>query len=265
MTEGYTVTEQVVPADTLSAGVSELFGGAKEVYAAAAGFGPRPLDIHPLLNNYYFVCAILLLFISFCYLIYNYRQSVGELFSEGLKDKILNEQSLVFRRFLTYGLFMSLLLSALILIKTMDISGIGAGFDNDIPWWTYVLIVPVLFLVHGLYVVYRRSVSGLIGRITLNGNFFGQYGLLSRISLLGAAFFIAPLFFLLVLGKDADNNLFVWIIATVAVVMYLLYLGRSLRFFRQKNVSIFHWFLYLCAVEFLPLSFVLVTAVRYSS
>lgn len=242
-----------------------LFADASTLYTARAGVAlPQVRDTSPMVNNYYFVGSVMLLFAVFCYLVYNYRQSVSELLSEGFTDRILKGRSLVFLRFLAYGLGMSLLLGALVLVKTADVSAVDSALSG-LPGWAYAAAVPTVYILLMLYVVYRRSVSGLIGKVTFSEQTLGQYRLLSRISLLVSVFLITPVFLLLVFSRDTYDYLFVWLMAGMAASLYLVYLVRSLIFFRQKKVSIVHWFLYLCAVEFLPLSFVLVTAVRYSN
>ncbi|EKC70870.1 hypothetical protein LEA_07560, partial [human gut metagenome] len=44
--------------------------------------------------------------------------------------------------------------------------------------------------------------------------------------------------------------------------LLLLYLKESLMLFLSKKISILHWFLYLCAVEIFPVSFVWLSLTR---
>lgn len=46
------------------------------------------------------------------------------------------------------------------------------------------------------------------------------------------------------------------------VTLYLTYLTKSYRFFVKRDVSIMQWILYLCTVEFFPVSFFVLAVLR---
>lgn len=265
------ITAAQIPNDTVTGyagGADALFESARQLYENA-GTGtslpvPLMLGVDPIINNYFYIGAVLLLFAAFCYMIYYYKQEIALLFSDGSKDKMLSEQSLVFKRFLTYGVGLSLLLYAMIAIKTADIIGVWDALMYTGEWWVLAVMIPVSALILALYAGYRKAVNALIAKVTSNDSLFSQYDQLTRIFLMTGALVLIPLFFLLVFTENPDNKLFIWIVLGLSVIIYIFYLSRSLRFFRQKNVSVFHWFLYLCAVEFLPLSYVLVITGRLS-
>ena len=51
-------------------------------------------------------------------------------------------------------------------------------------------------------------------------------------------------------------------VATVSAILYLTYLTKSYRFFVKRDVSIMQWILYLCTVEFFPVSFFVLAVLR---
>ena len=73
---------------------------------------------------------------------------------------------------------------------------------------------------------------------------------------------IGPVFLIVGLSDNAaiDNILYATII--LAVGLYMLYLTKSYRFFAARNVSILQWILYLCTVEFFPISFFVLVFIR---
>ncbi|MFQ8805566.1 MAG: DUF4271 domain-containing protein [Alistipes indistinctus] len=73
---------------------------------------------------------------------------------------------------------------------------------------------------------------------------------------------LTPFFLLFALGDGSSTTFFIYLTITIVAALYLLYLGKSYRFFIERNVSILQWILYLCTVEWFPVSLLLLEAMR---
>lgn len=72
-----------------------------------------------------------------------------------------------------------------------------------------------------------------------------------------------PFALLVVLSPPGEGTTWLYPIGLVCIILLLLYLKESFTLFLAKKVSILHWFLYLCAVELLPISFIVIKAMRW--
>lgn len=254
-------------ADTLNARIpvspADIFGTSSVVVNSGTGAVPGILDMHLLVNNYVYEFFVLAVLGLCCYLLVNYRASVAQLFSDGFRDKILEDHTLLFRHFLAYGSLMGIMMGAALLVKVTDHFDAMAYFTDTLPPWAQWLACPAMAATLVLYLFYRRFIGGILGKVAMKETFFERYDFLWRICAVAFAFMLVVPFLLSSMVQSSYYQVFAWVMTAMAAAMYAFYLGRSYNFFTKRNVSILQWFLYLCAVEFLPLSFMLIVAVRY--
>ena len=74
--------------------------------------------------------------------------------------------------------------------------------------------------------------------------------------------FLCPLILLFLLASPDTGHILSFGILILGGALLLLYLKESLMLFLSKKISILHWFLYLCAVEIFPVSFVWLSLTR---
>lgn len=210
------------------------------------------------------ICAVLVLLF---HILYNYRESMGLLFAVLIKkkvssDKLLEEQNHFFKQFITIALILGALIVAGVVTKVADMYG-GFGYVDGIfpalsPWLCWI-IVGIAVLV----TLYKLLFVRMLGFITADKEFFREHHIMSRFFFVGAAVLVSPLFLLLSFsyGKFAEAVLFVSL--GIASAMCLVFLFKSYKFFRVRNVSTLQWILYLCGVEIFPLSFLLLSGLRH--
>ena len=110
--------------------------------------------------------------------------------------------------------------------------------------------------------LYQRIALRLAGAVTLAEPFTAQLQLLRRIYFSLAVVVISPALLLFALcPRGTGNGWFLLIVIELAITV-ILYLREALNLFLSKKISILHWFLYLCAVEVFPISFLWLVATR---
>ena len=92
--------------------------------------------------------------------------------------------------------------------------------------------------------------------------FVSQLLLLKRTYFSLAVIVTSPALLLFALCPRGTGDVWFCIIVVELLVTAVLYLRETLNLFLAKKVSILHWFLYLCAVEVFPISFIWLIAAR---
>lgn len=249
-----------VPTETDIFGASSVLIGSQPAEVSLNRFVPVKMT-----ESLAYHGIILAAFILLAYLIHSYRSSLAIVFkvqagrlSEG---KVFDEQSLFFKKFLVRSrLFCVLLISGLL---------IRVG-----TWLQIEMLLPGQFLQRGdslclgvvamvsVILIYRWSIMKIVGKIIRNESFFNMLRFSNSIVSVFSCLLLAPFFLIVMLsdGKMIDNTLYVTIL--LAAGLYMLYLTKSYRFFTTRNVSILQWILYLCTVEFFPISFFILVFMR---
>ena len=211
--------------------------------------------------------VVLIVFILLAYLIHSYRSSLVLAFkvqagrmSEG---KVYDEQSLIFKKFLTRSRWFCVLLISGLLVRVGTWFQAESWLPDAIVLRSDLLVLGVIAMVSAI-AVYRWGVMKIVGKIIRNESFFNMLRFSNSIISIASCLVLAPFFLIVGLSDNAaiDNILYATII--LAVGLYMLYLTKSYRFFAARNVSILQWILYLCTVEIFPLSLLLFAGLRYA-
>ena len=176
-------------------------------------------------------------------------------------EKIYAEQKLFFKRFINLSTLLGILLICGLSVKLCDYFGL----DGRLPATGILnvnLIPVILLLIPGIILLYRYLVTGIVGAVTRNQAFFKSYRFMSHLSGSVSFLILTPFFLLFALGDGSSTTFFIYLTITIVAALYLLYLGKSYRFFIERNVSILQWILYLCTVEWFPVSLLLLEAMR---
>lgn len=209
--------------------------------------------------------VVLIVFILLAYLIHSYRSSLVLAFkvqagrmSEG---KVYDEQSLIFKKFLTRSWWFCVLLISGLLVRVGTWFQAESWLPDAIVLRSDLLVLGVIAMVSAI-AVYRWGVMKIVGKIIRNESFFNMLRFSNSIISIASCLVLAPFFLIVGLSDNAaiDNILYATII--LAVGLYMLYLTKSYRFFAARNVSILQWILYLCTVEFFPISFFVLVFIR---
>lgn len=110
--------------------------------------------------------------------------------------------------------------------------------------------------------LYQWAAVRIAGAVTRTQPFVAQLQLLRRTYFSLAVIVISPVLLLFALCPRGTGGVWFLLIVIQLTVTVFLYLWEALNLFLSKKISILHWFLYLCAVEVFPLSFLWLVAVR---
>ena len=102
----------------------------------------------------------------------------------------------------------------------------------------------------------------IVGLVTRNEAFLAEHRFMNRIFSAFAYTLLTPLFLVVALVPAEEVRAALIGVAAVSAILYLTYLTKSYRFFVKRDVSIMQWILYLCTVEFFPVSFFVLAVLR---
>lgn len=265
-----TDTITVLPdASLLSAdptGPEAVFGNTGTLNASLTTTAdPRPLS-DPQANNVMILNGLLLLlFFLYVVLVYRYRSSIVALFGasvvKGHLNQLSEEQSVTFRSFLR-------LANATTLLAVL-----AAGLKGAIEWQKYdpASFIPAPFVpwlaaigvaIGLLLWLYKRLIGGIIALLSSDPGNVGKIFVFHRILFVGSGMVFIPLLFLVGLTDFQEYKFLFYLYFALLAGLSLYALAKSFSFFLSRKISILQWFLYLCAVEIVPISFFVLLALR---
>lgn len=206
-----------------------------------------------------FQCFVLLLAATYAVLLYRNLGDIGSLLNRSFHDahtrKWASEDSgsSGFSHFLNVTTGIGLLFIGLLAVK------FGGGLvDGLLPeklsGAATLLLSLATTLAGGAVVLYQRAILRTIGAITLNQAFVAQLIQLRRTCFALIVVITAPVLLLFVLCPADSGRFWFYFLLLESALTIILYIKKSLDLFLSKNFSILLWFLYLCAVEFFPIS-----------
>ena len=197
----------------------------------------------------------------FCYLLHSYRSSLAEAFKVVTMqlsiEKAFAEQTLFFRQFLTLSSLWGILLVSGLAVRYGDLYGLY----TLLPLTADAAVAAVAAAV-ALIVGYRCLIVRIVGLVTQNEAFLAEHRFMNRIFSAFAYTLLTPLFLVVALVPAEEARAALIGVAAVSAILYLTYLTKSYRFFVKRDVSIMQWILYLCTVEFFPVSFFVLAVLR---
>ncbi len=278
------VEEQVVAADSLAADSlvadtvavvpavpeevfalpGEVFGEESQLWAMKTV--PRDGNGGRLSEGIVYQVSVLALAVGYCLLIYYFRSSVVALVkmlrSRIYTEKLLDEANYTFSLFLNLVTGLGVLALSIAIVRGTDLFSPG-GWAGGLPAWAQEAAVPVVAVALGLVWLYQFLVVGLSGWITLSMGFAERLIYLRRLVGALASVTLVPLLLLCTLGSAGAQYVIFWLLMLPLAAVLGFMAWKTYMLFREQNVSILHWFLYLCAVEIFPVS--LIVSLVYKS
>lgn len=209
----------------------------------------------------------LLLVLFFCYtlLVWRFRAQAAALLAASTVarhlDQLTEEQSVTFRSFVRSATAVGLLgvltagLRAALEWRRCDPASLIP--ESLVPWLA-ALGAAILLLLR----LYKRLVLGAVGLLSADPATVGRVAGFHRILFALSALVFIPWVLLFGLVAPQNPNTLL-IISLVLLALLLLHaLTQSFLFFISRKISVLQWFLYLCAVEILPISFFVLLALR---
>ncbi len=111
--------------------------------------------------------------------------------------------------------------------------------------------------------LYGWAMLRMGGYLSLSGEFVRKILSMKRQLMILCAIFASPLFIISALANYNQGEWVLQLSGFVGVIFIFIFLRESFLLFVRQNFSILHWFLYLCGVEILPLTFIWAITTRY--
>ena len=110
--------------------------------------------------------------------------------------------------------------------------------------------------------IYEWVVLWIVGKVTRYPDITGALLYMKRAGFSLAAIAMSPILLLGILSSSRVTDMWNIILILECAILVLLFIKETLAFFIDKKIPIFHWILYLCAVEAFPLSLIWALTVR---
>lgn len=239
----------------------EFFG---EASALVLPRKPLPETVRPVTGDPFFQIFLLLLAALYARFVYRNLGDVCLLFARTSKDslsgkqRVFDDQSNVgYSRFLNAAWAVGLLFAGAAALK------FGAEWLPDaLPRGGALALALAASAACLALALLQFGALSLAGAVTLTQSFTGQLMHLRRTYFAVAFLALAPVCLLYILSDEGRGAGCLYVLAAEAVIIAALFLKESLTLFISKKIPILHWFLYLCIVECLPVSFIALMAVR---
>lgn len=248
----------IMPENSVSA--LEMFG-PQSTLASVHNF-PAAEYVTFLCDNPVYQLIVLGCFLVYCMLLYYFRGHVYALLSTAgsklFEEKLLDDQSYTFTLFLNYVIGFGCLVGGVIVVKYIDMA-MGYDVAASLPPWSVHLLAVAVTLAIGIIALYQRLVLILIGNVTYSTPFTDRLRYLKKIILSLFIIVASPVVMMLSLNASAAQEVVSYIFLGLFAALLAMFVYKTYLLFIEQNVSILHWFLYLCTVEIFPVSiFVLI-------
>ena len=240
---------------------------AEELFGAGSTLAIEPFptqSVRPIYESAPFQGIVLALVFAYLVIIYHNLREVYILCRKLSLDRskpgrMTDTQGSTYTRFLWAAIGIGLPMLALLTLRLTD-----RWFP--IPEVVPEAWIPVLGLLAtvGLAVLllFQVGLLRITGYVTLSRPITDQLVALKFNYLALSVVFLCPLILLFLLASPDTGHILSFGILILGGALLLLYLKESLMLFLSKKISILHWFLYLCAVEIFPVSFVWLSLTR---
>lgn len=125
-----------------------------------------------------------------------------------------------------------------------------------------LLAVPAVVLLFFALIAFQNILLYLAGSVTVSRPFTMSLVRVKTIYFRLAAVVITPILLMWALSPAGSSRVFEIIIALQVLMIAVAFLRETFLLFVSKKLSIYHWILYLCAVEAFPVSLVCLLAAR---
>ncbi len=239
--------------DTLPAEPFNPFLSVEEAYGP---FSELVSDLQPLLpfrelltNHPIFQGIVLLLSIAYSLLICAHLNEVVALIRRPGEERPMASRAIYTA--VTIGL---LLLSTLV-VRLVE--GNGFLYDDTVTLLISSLGASLAVILFQLITLY------LIGQITITRELIRNL-MHTKVLLFALGTILSTPVALLTLFTPPEEGVgWLLLLAGMGILVFLLFIKESFQLFLAKKISILHWFLYLCTVEFFPISLVILLAIRW--
>jgi hypothetical protein len=208
---------------------------------------------------------LFVVFAMFAVLVYQFRGFVPGLFSMAVNGSRMNsaaqDRSILFRIFIGTANGMGILALTAALTALYLESGTGDPFPEPFRFFNRAVALVIVAAIASIC-LYRYLLHRLIVWVAGSRDLIRELSNLNKIVFAVASVIGVPLLLIFGFRYQTGENTVAWFLAIFLSFFLLYYLIETFRFFVVRKISLLQWFLYLCAVEFLPVSWFVLLAVR---
>ena len=125
-----------------------------------------------------------------------------------------------------------------------------------------LMAVPAAAAAFVLLLAFQRGVLAAAGALTLSQSLTTPLARIKTIYFRLAIVTMTPLLLIWALAPSRSGDIFGAAVALQAILVVAAFLRETFLLFVSKKLSIYHWILYLCAVEAFPVSFACLLAAK---
>jgi len=258
--------ETVVPERISTDNPSDVFGYG-QLSSISVAYDPE-VNIGRNEQHYNFIIFSSLqvfIFIFFAVSFYRFRDQFYLLFKFLFSPRDISEsiekQGITFRHFINLTNYIGFFCVVALAMKLIMVFNGSGGFSGIIYEYDGYLILAVIcglllifayrFIIHKAIMLFTMDVKNIEELISFNKIIFSICTVM-----------YLPFIFSMAVWENQfaahTEVILLWV-----PILFLLYYGiKTFRFFIVRKFSIFQWFLYLCTVEILPISFCLILVMR---
>ncbi len=243
----------------------EIFGTLSQMVVEPAGAGYVPAKNNILSSDAVFQLSVLFLAAGYCAALYFFRSSALALIkiprSKMYADQMLGQTNYTFNTFLACMSLLGTLALSVATVKVADIF-LPLPWKAALPVWVSVSAVPLVAAALASLRLFSRMALHIAGAVTASGGFTSRLWQLRRLVFSFCTLVLTPVLLMLALGGQG-NAVYAAPLLTAGIAAAIFLSYKTYMLFREENVSILHWFLYICAVEIFPVSLVVSLIYRY--
>ena len=207
---------------------------------------------------------VILLFVAYISMIYRHRRTISDLFKIfSLKDymyKVVAQAGTSFKHLCIWShttAVLAIIISVVRVDAQFGFIKINAPISQQ---WLVPIVAAVAFL---LFIsICRNVLLKIIGFVTGKADFIRKLNIQNDVLFTIAVVTTTPSIILGIMSSGIFFQTFAIITIISLIINALIFTRQSLKIFLDKKISIFQWFLYLCGVEIMPLSFVIALILR---
>lgn len=252
---------ELAVADTSMCGqavsAARMFGEGSTLADGVAAAGEAACDVAWLTGNLFVQLIVLAIFVTYSLVLYGYGSHVATVLnlSRGklYVEKLLEDQNYVFEKFLALTNILGLMVISVAVVKAADI-GWGEQAAGLMPRWMQMSLIGLVWVAMCVVTLVQRMLLGVVGVVTLNRGLTEKITYLKKLALSLFTIIATPTVLMMALAPAGVSKVLLVIAIAESGVALVFFLFRTYMIFIEQKISILYWFLYLCAVEILPLS-----------
>lgn len=236
----------------------DVFGPQTRLAAEAGSLQPSALPLHSgriETASPFFQGFVLLVAVFFVMLAANRRQEIGLLVTDNPTDERLYENRKNVAGILGFLVVAGWLSVVAVVIRLLAET---EGWTMDMAWK-----IPLAVAAVSIAGIYKWLALIISGRLVLQEELTHKLILLRALCLGRIALYGLPFALFYALSPAGSGKWWLGLWSAVCLYRAVLFVGKSLKLFLVKKISILHWILYLCSVEVFPITLLALLVNRY--